>query len=51
MPASRDTSRALSDAQIDQFITDGYVRIADAFPRQMADEARAILVARHGVRS
>jgi phytanoyl-CoA dioxygenase PhyH len=43
MPASRDTSRALSDAQIDQFITDGYVRIADAFPRQMADEARAIL--------
>ncbi len=34
---------ALTDAQIDSFITDGFVRIDDAFPRHLAEEARAIL--------
>jgi hypothetical protein len=35
--------RALSDAQVKQFIRDGFVRIDRAFPREIADEARAIL--------
>jgi hypothetical protein len=34
---------ALSDAQIDQFVRDGFVRLDNAFARQLADEARAIL--------
>jgi hypothetical protein len=34
---------ALSDAQIASFISDGFVRIDDAFPRPVADECRAIL--------
>jgi hypothetical protein len=34
---------ALGPAQIEQFITDGFVRIDDAFPRATADAARAIL--------
>jgi hypothetical protein len=34
---------ALSLAQIDQFITDGFVRLDNAFPRELADEARAFL--------
>lgn len=33
----------LEAAQIEQFITDGFVRIDGAFPRTLADEARAIL--------
>jgi phytanoyl-CoA dioxygenase PhyH len=33
----------LAPAQIEQFITDGFVCIDDAFPRTLADEARAIL--------
>ena len=37
------TLPALSAAQIDAFITDGYVRIDDAFPRQLAEDGRAIL--------
>ena len=36
-------SRPLSDAQIEAFIADGYVRIDDAFPAELADECRAIL--------
>jgi hypothetical protein len=44
MPADENEStRALSDAQIQQFIQDGFVRIDCAFPRQLADEGRAIL--------
>ncbi len=43
MPRSRDTTRALSDAQIDAFIANGFVRIDAAFPRETADAARAIL--------
>lgn len=35
--------RALSAAQIEQFITQGFVRIDEAFPRPLAEEARAIL--------
>lgn len=35
--------RVLDDAQIEQFIEEGFVRLDDAFPRQYADEARAIL--------
>ena len=35
--------RTLSDAQIDQFVRDGFVRLDNAFPRQLADEGRAIL--------
>jgi hypothetical protein len=38
-----DGVRMLSDAQIQQFIDDGFVRIDDAFPRQLADACRAIL--------
>src|ERR1041385_1793888 len=33
----------LAPEQIEQFITDGFVRINAAFPRTLADEARAIL--------
>jgi hypothetical protein len=33
----------LAPAQVEQFITDGFVRIDGAFPRTLADEARAIL--------
>ena len=36
-------SHALSAAQIDQFITDGFVRIDNAFPRKLADQGRAFL--------
>lgn len=37
------SSRPLSSAQIDAFIADGFVRLDDAFPRALAEEARAIL--------
>jgi hypothetical protein len=33
----------LAPAEIEQFITDGFIRIAHAFPRVLADAARAIL--------
>lgn len=36
-------ARGLEPAQIEQFITDGFVRIDQAFPRELADAARAIL--------
>ncbi|MGY3587984.1 hypothetical protein ACVIGB_002964 [Bradyrhizobium sp. USDA 4341] len=39
----RDDTRALSDAQIEQFIEQGFVRIDDAFPRELADAGRAIM--------
>src|SRR3954466_9387407 len=38
-----EPARALSDAQIQQFIRDGFVRIDRAFPRELADEAREIM--------
>lgn len=34
---------ALGDAQVRDFVKDGFVRIERAFPRALADEARAIL--------
>lgn len=42
MPDHRK-KRALDAAQIEQFITQGFVRIDEAFPRALADEGRAIL--------
>jgi hypothetical protein len=38
-----DNSAGLSDAQIQQFIHDGFVKIEGAFPRELADEGRSIL--------
>ncbi|HVW83951.1 MAG TPA: phytanoyl-CoA dioxygenase family protein [Bryobacteraceae bacterium] len=35
--------RPLSDAQIRQFIHEGYVKIEEAFPRDLADQCRSIL--------
>jgi hypothetical protein len=35
--------RALDEAQIQQFITDGFVRLDDCFPRELADEGRELL--------
>lgn len=35
--------RVLGDAEVQQFIDDGFVRIDHAFPRDLAEEARAIL--------
>jgi Phytanoyl-CoA dioxygenase (PhyH) len=44
MPANDHASpRALSDAQIQAFVRDGFVRIDSAFPRELADEGRAIM--------
>ena len=43
MPREGEQPRALGTAQIEQFIQDGFVRIDEAFPRQLADESRAIL--------
>ena len=37
------TLPALDQAQIDSFITDGFVRLDNAFPRELADQGRAIL--------
>jgi hypothetical protein len=42
------TLPALSAAQIDAFITNGFVRIDNAFPRELADQGRAILWAATG---
>ena len=36
-------ARGLGPSQIEQFIGDGFVRVDDAFPRSLADEARVIL--------
>jgi len=43
-----DTASALSEARIDAFIRDGFVRIDRAFPRELAEEARATLWADTG---
>lgn len=42
-PGHPGSPRTLNDAQVSQFIRDGFVRIDNAFPRRLADEARAIL--------
>src|SRR4029079_9574727 len=36
-------TQGLESAQIEQFITDGFVRLDRAFPRELANAARAIL--------
>jgi hypothetical protein len=38
-----DEARALKPAQIQQFIEQGFVRIDNAFPRELAEQGRAIL--------
>jgi hypothetical protein len=43
MDATTSLAGGLAPAQIEQFITDGFVRIDRAFPREQADAARAIL--------
>jgi len=44
MPSNaRERVHALSDAQLQQFVQDGFVRIEKAFPRELADKGRAIL--------
>jgi hypothetical protein len=44
MPAGKCApAPALSEAQIQQFVRDGFVRIDHAFPRELADQGRAIL--------
>jgi Phytanoyl-CoA dioxygenase (PhyH) len=43
-----DPKPALSRAQLDSFINDGFIRVDNAFPRALADEARAILWADTG---
>jgi hypothetical protein len=44
MPAhEHEPARALGEAEIQQFIQDGFVRLDRAFPRTLADEGRAIL--------
>ena len=37
------SARALSDIDIDGFVNDGYIRLDGAFPRELADQGRAIL--------
>lgn len=39
----RSGSRGISAAQVEQFIQAGYVRIDRAFPRELAEEGRAIM--------
>lgn len=43
MPYTAEPTRALSDAQIEQFVRDGFARIDNAFPSELAEECRAIL--------
>jgi len=43
MDETTSPAGGLTPTEIEQFITDGFVRIDGAFPRMLADEARAIL--------
>ncbi|MBZ5634168.1 MAG: phytanoyl-CoA dioxygenase family protein [Acidobacteriia bacterium] len=43
IPNSGDTAQVLSDADLDRFVRDGFVKLEGAFPRAVADEGRAIL--------
>ncbi|WP_328297087.1 phytanoyl-CoA dioxygenase family protein [Streptomyces sp. NBC_00435] len=38
-----DAGNVLTDDQIERFVTDGFVRLPEAFPRSLADECRALL--------
>jgi hypothetical protein len=40
---SRNAAQVMTDAQIQQFIREGFVKIDQAFPRELADQGRAIL--------
>lgn len=43
MPDTGNRTRALGAAQVEQFIHQGFVKVEEAFPRAVADAARAIL--------
>jgi phytanoyl-CoA dioxygenase PhyH len=43
MSDSQGSADGLEAAQVERFITEGFVRIDEAFPRSLADAARAIL--------
>jgi len=43
MPFSNASTRAPGAAQVDQFIRHGFIRIDEAFPAHVAEQARAIL--------
>jgi hypothetical protein len=44
MPSNaHEPVRALGDAQLQQFVQDGFVRIDNAFPRELAEQGRAIM--------
>ena len=43
MPNTAEPARALTDAQIEQFIRDGYVKVERAFARELADQGRDVL--------
>jgi hypothetical protein len=43
MGSEHEPVRALSYAHVEQFIRDGFVRIDQAFPWELADEGRAML--------
>jgi hypothetical protein len=38
-----EVSEVFSDAEVEQFVTDGAIALRGAFPRELADECRAIL--------
>ena len=43
MMIDREHARPLSDAQITQFIEQGFVRLDNAFPRELADQGCEIM--------
>lgn len=44
MPSNaHEPVRALGDAQLRQFVQDGFIRIDNAFPRELAEQGRAIM--------
>lgn len=43
MPLSEENGGVVDDAQVEHFIERGFVKLEGAFPRELADEARAIL--------
>jgi hypothetical protein len=42
-PNRRQLSRALTEAQQEQFLDDGFIKLENAFPKGVAEEACAIL--------
>jgi hypothetical protein len=43
MPKAKATRRVLTPAQIEHFVCEGFVKVEEAFPRELAEEGRAIL--------